>query len=82
MAPVPFLIAFAVAVASAGGHVTFAGTVATPTAANVPMVTPSSSRSTAPAAVQIGRFNDPPRVVTIQSLGDANDRSEIVVKYL
>ncbi|MGN6191230.1 MAG: hypothetical protein ACTHM4_03685 [Rhodanobacteraceae bacterium] len=78
MAPVPFLIAFAVA----GGHVTFAGTVATPTAPNVPMVTPSSSRSTAPAAAQIGRFDDPPRVVTIQSLGDADGRSEIVVKYL
>jgi hypothetical protein len=80
MAPVPFLIAFAVA--GAGGHVTFAGTVATPTAANVPMVTPSSSRSTAPAAAQIGRFDDPPRVVTIQSLGDADGRSEMVVKYL
>jgi hypothetical protein len=77
MAPVPFLIAFAVA----GGHVTFAGAVATPTAANVPAVTLPSSRSTAPAAAQIGRFDDPPRVVTIQSLDDADNRREIVVKY-
>ena len=78
MAPVPFLIAFAVA----GGHVTFAGAVATPTGANVPMVSVPSSRSTAPAAAQIGRFDDPPRIVTIQSLDNADDRSEIVVKYL
>ncbi len=78
MAPVPFLIAFAMA----GGQVTFAGAVATPTVANVPVVTPSSNRSTTPATAQIGRFDDPPRVVTIQSLGEADDRSEIVVKYL
>jgi hypothetical protein len=78
MAPVPFLIAFAVA----GGHVTFAGAVATPTAATVPMVTQPSSQSTSPAVAQLGRFDDPPRVVSIQPLDSAEGRSEIVVKYL
>ena len=78
MAPVPFLIAFAVA----GGHVTFGGAVATPTAATVPVVTQPSIRSTAPAAAQIGRFDDPPRVVSIQPLDSAENRSEVVVKYL
>ena len=77
MAPVPFLIAFAVA----GGHVTFAGAVATPTAATVPMVTQPSSQSTSPAVAQLGRFDDPPRVVSIQPLDSAEGRSEIVVKY-
>jgi hypothetical protein len=78
MAPVPFLIAFAVA----GGHVTFAGAVATPTAATVPVVTQPSSQSTSPAVAQLGRFDDPPRVVSIQPLDSAEGRSEIVVKYL
>jgi hypothetical protein len=77
MAPVPFLIAFAVA----GGHVTFAGAVATPTVANVPLATPSSP-STAPASAQIGRFDGPPRVVSIQALGNGDSRSEVVVTYL
>ena len=77
MAPVPFLIAFAVA----GGHVTFAGAVATPTAATVPVVTQPSSQSTSPAVAQLGRFDDPPRVVSIQPLDSAEGRSEIVVKY-
>ena len=77
MALVPLLIAFAVA----GGHVTFGGAVATPTAATVSVVT-QPSRSTAPAAAQIGRFDDPPRVVSIQPLDSAESRSEIVVKYL
>jgi hypothetical protein len=78
MAPVPFLIAFAVA----GGHGTFEGAVATPTAATVPMVTQPSSQSTSPAVAQLGRFDDPPRVVSIQPLDSAEGRSEIVVKYL
>lgn len=78
MAPVPFLIAFAVA----GGHVTFAGAVATPTAVNVPVASQSSNRSTAPASAQIGRFDNPPRMVSIQPLGNADERSELVVTYL
>jgi len=78
MAPVPFLIAFAMT----GGQVTFAGAVSTPTVPDVPVVTSSSSRTTTPATAQLGRFDDPPRVVTIQPLGEADDRSEIVVKYL
>ena len=78
MAPVPFLVAFAVA----GGHFTFAGAVATPTAINVPIPSPPSSRSTAPASTQIGRFDNPPRVVSVQPLDDAGNRSEVVVTYL
>lgn len=78
MAPVPFLIAFAVA----GGHVTFAGAVATPTAASAPVITQPSSQPTSTVVTQLGRFDDPPRVVSIQPLDSAEDRSEIVVKYL
>lgn len=78
MAPVPFLIAFAVA----GGHVTFAGTVATPTVAETPTVATTSSASTAPAGVQIGRFDNPPRVVSIRAPDNGDHRSEVVVTYL
>ena len=78
MAPVPFLIAFAVA----GGQVTFAGAVATPTVAEVSAVTPVSSPSAAPSGVQVGRFDSPPRVVSIRTPGNGDNRSEVVVTYL
>ncbi|MGN6788528.1 MAG: hypothetical protein ACTHJP_03235 [Rhodanobacteraceae bacterium] len=77
MASLPFLIAFAVT----GGTVTFAGAVATPTAASVPDVAGATVRATAPFATQLGRFNGPPRVVSLQR-DSAEGRSELVVTYL
>lgn len=78
MAPMPFLIAFAVA----AGQVTFAGAVATPTATSVPVVEHASNTSAEHIAAQTGRFDGPPRMVSIQPLGDDDTRSEIVVTYL
>lgn len=77
MASLPFLIAFAVT----GGTVTFAGAVATPTAAGVPNVAGATARATAPLATQLGRFDGPSRVVSLQR-DSAKGRSELVVTYL
>lgn len=78
MAALSFLIAFAVA----GGHVTFAGAVATPTAASVPVVEHASRQAAPQVTAQTGRFDGPPRVVSTQPLGQSGDRTEVVVTYL
>ena len=77
MASLPFLIAFAVT----GGTVSFAGAVATPTAASVPEVAGATARATAPIAAQLGRFDGPPRVVSLQR-DSAEGGGELVVTYL
>lgn len=79
MATLSFLIAFAVA----GGQVTFAGAVATPTAASVPVVVRASKT---PAGQQvtalIGRFDDPPRVVSTRPMDSDAERTVVLVTYL
>ncbi len=78
MAPLTFLVAIAVA----GGQVTFAGAVATPTAASVTIAAQPDGRSTVPITAKLGRFDGPPRVVSMQPRDSAEDHSEIVVTYL
>jgi len=78
MATLSFLIAFAVA----GGQVMFAGAVATPTAASVPLVEHPSGESTPYVTARTGRFDDPPRVITTRPMDRDSNRAEVVVTYL
>ena len=60
---------------------TFAGAVATPAAASVPIIEHASDTSAEPVVAQTGRFDGPPRVVSIQPLEDDDTRTEVVVTY-
>jgi len=79
MTTLSFLIAFAIA----GGQVTFAGAVATPTAASVPVVVHASKTATGQqVSAQTGRFDDPPRVVSTRPMDSDADRTVVLVTYL
>ena len=78
MATLPFLIAFAIA----GGQIAFTGSVATPTAASVPVIEHPSETSAERITVRIGRFDDPPRVVSTRPMDSDAERTVVVVTYL
>jgi|GEM_PF-961899 len=80
MQPAPLLLV--IALASASEQITFVGSVVTPTAKSVPVVTSEPRQGTPHQVVVAGRFNDPPRVITVKPPRQAGSPTEVTVTYL
>ena len=79
MQPAPLLLA--IALAGVSQQITFEGSVLTPTARSVPIATFESPQGNPYQTVVTGRFNDPPRVVTIEPPRQAGSLAEVTVTY-
>jgi hypothetical protein len=79
MQSAPLLLA--IALAGVSEQITFVGSVVTPTARSAPIATFESPQGVRHQAVVTGRFNDPPRVVTIKPPRQAGSPAEVVVTY-
>lgn len=80
MQPAPLLLA--IALASVDGQITFTGRVMIPTARSVPVATLESPQGIPHQAVIPGRFNDPPRIVTVKPPRQPGSPAEVTVTYL
>lgn len=77
----PASLLLAIALASVSEQITFVGSVMTPTARSVPVATFESPQGTPHQAVVAGRFNDPPRVVTVKPPRQPGSPTEVTVTY-